>query len=149
MADLGTDKCLKLELSGCKVTYYTWHLSSGPALHSTEWVLNDSLSELENLVQHEVAPIPPANWATFANFLLSEWGKHWGLLYNKYLFDVIQASQTPAQMCPSHSHSIKLTSYTVSTFMITVFDVQLHNDNSSYPGLFWTKFAYCIFVYCE
>ena len=31
---------------------------------------------------------------------------------------------------------LKLMSYTVSTFMITMFDVQLQDDMASYPGLF-------------
>ena len=30
----------------------------------------------------------------------------------------------------------KLMSYTVSTFIITMFDVQLQDDMASYPGLF-------------
>ena len=64
--------------------------------------------------------------------------------YNKHRFDVIQVGQTP--MSPNvrlHiSIIIKLMSYTVSTFMITMFDVQLQDDMASYPWLFWTEWAY-------
>jgi hypothetical protein len=61
-------------------------------------------SELEPRTLQQVAPVPPANWATFAHLLLSEWREtlyikddsmyfeRWDTEdHNKYHFDVIEA----------------------------------------------------------
>lgn len=50
-------------------------------------------------------------------------------------------SKPRVQMCSSRFHIIKLVSYTVSTFTITMFDVQLQDAMESHPWLSWAERA--------
>lgn len=107
----------KLECSRCTVTCYTWRWSSGLTVLCGFWP--NPVLIFSNTSDKKLPPIPPANWATFANSVVGvrkccKWRR---LCVSK---DETSHEQTCESKCALHSfHIIKLKSYTVSTFMTT------------------------------